>query len=58
MKLSGDKSKVNSATDSFLPKSPLYWIVPTDEGMDGFIELYYPETRERDTLRLMFIERE
>ena len=55
---SGDSSKVNCATDPFLPKSPLYWIVPTDEGMDGFIELYYPETRERDTLRLMFIERE
>jgi hypothetical protein len=55
---SGDSSTVNCATDPFLPKSSLYWIVSTDEGMDGFIELYYPETRERDTLRLMFIERE
>lgn len=49
---------MNRATDSFLSKSSPYGIVPTDEGMDGFIEIYYPEMRERDTLSLMFIERE
>lgn len=49
---------VNWASDSFLPKSSLYWILQTDKDLDGFVELYYPETQERDTLRLKLIHEE
>lgn len=49
---------VNWASDSFLPKSSLYWILSTDKDLDGFVELYYPETQEHDTLRLKLVHEE
>jgi hypothetical protein len=54
---SSDSSTVNYSTEPFIPKSSHYWIVPTDEKPEGVIKLYYPETQEFDTLRLMLASR-
>ncbi len=54
---SADSSTVNYSTEPFIPKSSYYWIVPTDEKPEGVIKLYYPETQEFDTLRLMLASR-